>query len=376
MQNVGQAWLVLKITNSPFLLGLINTLQTLPVLLLALFVGVYVDRFPKRKLVIFAQVGLMAIAFILSILTFTNKVQYWHVAILATMLGILNTIDNPSRQSLMIELVGRDDLLNAIALNSSVFNLARIAGPALAGILIGYLGIGLCFFLNGLSYIAVIIGLIMMNVKEEKHIVKKKSSVMEDMAEGFKYVFRTPKIYTAMLLMLFINVFVLNFNVLVPVFTKIDLGMDASQYGILMSAMGIGALTGALTLATRARSGPQIKMLFIGAAGVSLFETILGLMHNYFLAMVFIAITGFFMIRFTATCNTTIQINSEDYIRGRVMSFYTLVFSGMTTVGSMYTGALSQYYGAGITFVVSGIIGAVSCLAVYIWGKKKDIGLG
>ncbi len=168
MQNIGQAWLILKLTNSPFLLGFITTLQTLPVLFLALFAGVYVDRFPKRKLVIFTQIGLMIVAFTLSILTFSGKAQYWHIAITALILGALNSIDNPARQALMIDLVGKDDLLNAIALNSSVFNLARIIGPAVAGILIGYLGIGLCFLLNGISYIAVITGLLLMDVKEKK----------------------------------------------------------------------------------------------------------------------------------------------------------------------------------------------------------------
>ncbi|WP_213996993.1 MFS transporter [Tepidanaerobacter syntrophicus] len=373
MQNIGQAWLILKLTNSPFLLGFITTLQTLPVLFLALFAGVYVDRFPKRKLVIFTQIGLMIVAFTLSILTFSGKAQYWHIAITALILGALNSIDNPARQALMIELVGKDDLLNAIALNSSVFNLARIIGPAVAGILIGYLGIGLCFLLNGISYIAVITGLLLMDVKEKRQNSRTNATVIHDMTEGVKYVFKTPNIYVPMLLMLLINVFTMNFNVLVPVFTKIDLGMEASQYGTLMAAMGIGALTGALTLAATAGSEPKMGILFLGAAGLSLFQGILGMMHNYYLSMVFLALTGFFMITFTASCNSIIQINSEDYIRGRVMSFYTLVFSGMTTVGSMYAGTLSEHYGAGMTFLISGIIGLASAIIIYFWSKKKNI---
>lgn len=231
MQNVGQAWLILQLTNSPFLLGLITTLQTLPVMLFSLFIGVYVDRFPKRKLVILAQTGLMILAFILSYLTLTGTVKYWHVAVLATILGFMNTIDNPSRQSLMIELVGKEDLLNAIALNSSAFNLARILGPAVAGILIGYLGIGICFLLNGLSYLAVIVSLLLMDVKEEKRTIDESSSVIKDMLEGVRYIFQTPRIYVAILLMFYISTFAMNFNILVPVFTKIDLGLEASQYG-------------------------------------------------------------------------------------------------------------------------------------------------
>lgn len=380
MQNIGQAWLVLKLTNSPFLLGLITTLQTLPVLLFALFAGVYVDRFPKRKLVIFSQSGLMTIAFILAILTLTNTVKYWHVAVLAVILGFLNTIDNPSRQSLMIELVGKDDLLNAIALNSSVFNLARIIGPAVAGILIGYFGLGLCFLFNGISFIAVLIGLFMMKMdeanlrKEDQPKGINPAGVMGDMKEGFSYLSQKPNIFTPLLLMLFLNVFAMNFNVLVPVFIKIDLGMQASHYGLMMTAMGIGALLGALTLATKVHQ-PQMKYLFMGAFGLSLFQGILGMIHSYIADMVLLGITGYFMIIFTAMCNSIIQVNAENYIRGRIMSFYTLVFIGMTTFGSMFAGSLSEYHGADSTFIVSGIIGVVSCVVIYFFGKKRGIQL-
>lgn len=375
MQNVGQAWLILQLTNSPFLLGLITTLQTLPIMIFSLFIGVFVDRFPKRNLVIFAQTGLMILAFTLSFLTLTGTVKYWHVAVLATMLGFMNTIDNPSRQSLMIELVGKEDLLNAIALNSSAFNLARIIGPAVAGIMIGYLGIGICFLINGLSFVAVIIGLLFIDVKGERRSIGQDTSVMKDMMEGIRYIFKTPKIYVAMLLMFFISTFAMNFNILVPVYTKMDLGLDASRYGFLMSAMGAGALAGALSLAAGSKRGPRMRLLFLGALGLSVFQGILGLMNNIYTAMIFIAITGFFMITFTATCNTTIQINSEDNIRGRVMSVYTLVFSGVAPIGSMYTGILSENMGAGMTFVISGVIGVASCLIAYMAGKNRGVSI-
>lgn len=375
MQNVGQAWLILQLTNSPFLLGLITTLQTLPVMLFSLFIGVYVDRFPKRKLVILAQTGLMILAFILSYLTLTGTVKYWHVAVLATILGFMNTIDNPSRQSLMIELVGKEDLLNAIALNSSAFNLARILGPAVAGILIGYLGIGICFLLNGLSYLAVIVSLLLMDVKEEKRTIDESSSVIKDMLEGVRYIFQTPRIYVAILLMFYISTFAMNFNILVPVFTKIDLGLEASQYGFLMSAMGVGALIGALSLAVRSKSGPHMRLLFLGAVGLSIFQGILGMTQNFYFAMILIALTGYFMITFTATCNTLIQINSEDHLRGRVMSVYTLVFVGVAPLGSMYSGTISEHFGAGMTFVISGIIGLVTCTIMYIIGRKRGISM-
>ncbi len=375
MQNVGQAWLILQLTNSPFLLGLITTLQTLPIMILSLFAGVYIDRFPKRNLVILTQTGLMILAFLLSFITLSGIAKYWHVAVLATLLGLLNTIDNPARQALLIDLVGKDDLLNAIALNSSAFNLARIIGPAVAGILIGYLGIGLCFLINGLSFVVVIIVLLRIDVKGEVRSMTDGASFKRDMAEGIRYVAKTPRIYVAMLLMFLISTFAMNFNILVPVFIKIDLGMNASRYGFLMAAMGGGALAGALTLAQSAKKGARMRVLFLGAFWFSIFEGILGFASGLGTSMIFIALTGFFMIIFSATCNTTVQVNSEDNVRGRVMSVYNLVYNGVAPIGSMYAGTLSENLGAGWTFVISGVIGVISCLIAYIAANKRKVSI-
>lgn len=371
MQNIGQAWLVLKLTNSAFKLGLVSALQFLPMMFLSLFVGTLIDRFPKRKVLLFTQSSLMILAAILATITYFNVVKYWHILILAMLLGFVNTLDNPTRQSFIIELVGKKDLMNAIALNSSIFNLARIVGPAIAGLLIGILGIAICFYLNALSFIAVLIGLWLINVPG-KPVVDKKYNVLGDLKEGLGYISTRPIIYLPLILLALISTFVMNFNVLIPVFAKQDLHRNAMGYGLLMTSMGVGSLMGALTLATRSRNGPKIEVLMAGALGMSVFQIILSMEKNYWLTAFTLLIVGFCSIIFTASVNTTIQLNAEDYIRGRVMSVYSLVFGGVTPIGSLYAGKITEMLGASMGFAVSGAIGVVSALLIrYIYYNKS-----
>lgn len=371
MQNIGQAWLVLKLTNSAFKLGLVNALQFLPMMFLSLFVGTLVDRFPKRKVLLFTQSSLMILAAVLATLTYFGVIRYWHVLVLALLLGFVNTLDNPTRQSFIIELVGREDLMNAIALNSSIFNLARILGPAVAGVLIGVLGIAVCFYLNALSFIAVLTGLWLIDVPDRVY-EKKEHSVLRDLKEGLIYISSKPIIYLPLILLALISTFAMNFNVIIPVFAKHDLHKNAMGYGFLMTSMGIGSLIGALTLAARSRMGPKIKVLMGGALGMSVFQIVLSLEKNYWWAAFTLLLVGFCSIVFTASVNTTLQLNSEDHIRGRVMSVYALVFGGVTPVGSLYAGKLTEMWGASIGFAVSGLIGVLSALAVmYMYFLKK-----
>nr|WP_026486608.1 MFS transporter [Caldanaerobius polysaccharolyticus] len=371
MQNIGQAWLVLKLTNSAFKLGLVSALQFLPMMFLSLFVGTLVDRFPKRKVLLFTQSSLMILAAVLATLTYFDVIRYWHVLVLALLLGFVNTLDNPTRQSFIIELVGRKDLMNAIALNSSIFNLARILGPAVAGVLIGVLGIAVCFYLNALSFIAVLTGLWLIDVPDRVY-EKKEYSVLKDLMEGLIYISARPIIYLPLILLAFISTFVMNFNVIIPVFAKHDLHKNAMGYGFLMTSMGIGSLIGALTLAARSRMGPRIKVLMGGALGMSAFQIVLSFEKNYWLAAFTLLVVGFCSIVFTASVNTTLQLNSDDHIRGRIMSVYALVFGGVTPVGSLYAGKLTEEWGASTGFAVSGLIGVLSALAVmYMYFLKK-----
>ncbi|WP_009610365.1 MFS transporter [Caldanaerobacter subterraneus] len=357
MQNIGQGWLVLELTNSSFLLGLISAVQFLPMMLFSLFAGVIVDRFPKRKLILFTQSSFAVTSFILATLTALKVINYWEILILALINGFLNTIDVPARQSFIIDLVGKKDLMNAIALNSAVFNAARIIGPAIAGILIGKLGYAICFYLNSASFIAVIIGLILITVEGVTPKLKDaKTRIIEDLKDGMTYIKNMPVILHTILMIAVLSTFSMNFNVLVPVFTKNVLHREATGYGLLMSAMGIGALIGALTLASISKRGVKPVYLFAGGIGLGLFQILIGIQNSYTLTAFLLALSGWFMVTFTSSANTTIQINSADEFRGRVMSVYSLVFGGVTPIGSMYAGTLSQRFGPHITFIVSGVI--------------------
>ena len=220
MQNIAQPWLAYTLTKSPFLLSLIGTLQFTPMLLFSLFAGVFIDKFSKKKILIFTQSASLVITFILALLVWTNNIQYWQIVVMATALGLVNVLDMPTRQAFVIELVGREDLMNAVALNSSVFNIARIIGPALAGILMGYAGISVCFFINSISFAAVVISLIVIKPIEMHNGLKKSSKILTDIKDGLKYIYKNELLFNTILVMTIVGTFVMNFNVLVPVFAK------------------------------------------------------------------------------------------------------------------------------------------------------------
>lgn len=369
MQTIGQSWLVLQITKSAFKLGIVNAMQFLPMMFLALFAGTLVDKYPKRKVLLITQTSLMILAVILASLTFFNVVQYWHILLLAILLGIVNTLDMPTRQAFFVELVGREDLMNAIALNSSIFNLARIIGPAVAGVLIGFLGIAVCFYLNALSFIAVIAGIWMIDIPGDNSFVKDKDQIkgtMENIIDGLKYIGSKPVILFPLVLLAITSTFVMNYTTLVPIYAKQNLGQEALGYGILMTSMGIGSLIGALTLAASSKTGPKKLVLLSGALGMSLFTAILGFTGNYIFACVLLMVVGFFAITFTGSVNSTIQLNSDDNMRGRVMSVFSLVFGGVTPIGSLYAGKLAESAGAPLCIAISGVIGIIASAAVWV----------
>lgn len=378
MQNIGQSWLVLQLTDSSFKLGLVSAVQFLPMTLFSLFAGSIIDRLPKKRVLLFTQTALMFLAALLAGLTYFRLVRYWHVLVFATLLGIVNTLDMPARQSFFAELAGKKDLTNAIALNSTIFNLARILGPAVAGFMIGLLGISTCFFINALSFVAVLCCIILIDTG----FIKKTASdisirgMFGDIKEGFTFISSRKTIILPLVLLLLNSIFVMNFNVLVPIFAKRGFGMNASGYGLLMTCMGIGSFTGALTLAAKSKSSPDFKILLRGAIGMSVLLTVLGFENSYILACGTMVLIGFCMISFTALVNSTIQVNSADNMRGRVMGFYTLVFGGMTPFGSLYAGKLTDVAGVSLCMVISGVIGLFSSLAVvYFYNKFFSKGI-
>lgn len=364
MQNLAQGWLVLQMTNSPFLLGVVTAVQFAPLLLFSLVAGVAADRVPKRKLLLATQSGSALTAFTLGILTLTGKVQYWHVLTLAALLGTINSFDTPTRQSFIVELVGKKDLMNAIALNSTAFNAARVIGPAIAGLAIGKLGIAPCFLLNAASFLAVIAGLAAIRGDDNARDRSQEEAVWKKIGEGLRFIRKTPVIKRTITLTGILSVFVMNFNVLVPILARDTLGQQAEGYGYLMSATGIGSFIGAVSLAFISSRGPRRKLLTAGALGLCLFQLLLAVNRSYSLALVLLALTGWSMITYVASANTTLQLNSPDHLRGRVMSVYTMVFLGMTPLGSLFSGALSQVGGAPLGFAAGSLIGLASTAAV------------
>ncbi|MEL1135839.1 MFS transporter [Desulfitobacterium sp. THU1] len=364
-QNIGQVWLVLQLTNSPFLLGLVSAMQFIPTMLFSLQAGAWIDRLPKRNVLIVTQSIFMVLAFTLAILVGTGAIQYWMLITMAFILGIANTFDIPARQAFIIELVGREHLANGIALNSAIFNGARLIGPAIAGIIMGFWGPMWCFLINGFSFIGVLGILIFVQaIPHGEGIMPKHKSLKGDIFDGLSYIRRTPRILVIMIMMGFLSAIAMNFNVLVPVLAKIDLQEEALGYGLLMSSLGFGALVGALTVAIRSAEGPQPRLLLVGAFGLGIFNIIVGLQNTYFSSALFLVFLGWSMIVFSASANSLIQIAVDGPYRGRVMSAYNLVFGGMIPVGSLYAGTLSDFWGAKVTFVISGILTSIFMLGI------------
>ncbi|EKQ51630.1 MULTISPECIES: MFS transporter [unclassified Clostridium] len=370
MQNIAQPWLAYTLTNSPFLLSLIGIAQFTPMLIFSLFAGVIVDKFPKKKILVFTQLSSLIITLILAILVWIGQVQYWHILVLSTILGVINTIDMPTRQSVVIELVGKEDLMNAIALNSMVFNLARIIGPAIAGIVMGYEGIAFCFFINAISFGAVLISLIFIKLTPVERKAKKNADVIEEIKDGLRYIYKKKILLYTVFVLAIVGTFAMNFNVLVPVFAKQILNQNEAGFGILMSFMGFGSFLGAMFIATQSKTGPKKFMIYIVPLIVGVSLIITGYTNMYLLTGIFLAITGFFFIAFTSSANSTLQLNSNNEYRGRVMSVYALVFSGSTPFGNLYAGLFAEHFNARIGFAACGAAIVLLMIPLFVYKVK------
>jgi MFS family permease len=353
MQRTAQQWVVYQLTKSPFILGLVGVCQFTPMLLFALFAGVLADRFPKKGFLMVTQTVQMIQAFILAALLWSGQVQYWHILILAGFLGLANTFDMPVRQSFYIELVGKDDLVSAIGLNSTVMNVGRITGPAVAGLFLSYFGAPLCFLANGLSFIAVLAGLF--HIKSYTvNIREKTNDIIREITDGLRYIFSKRILAEAVSAMLIVGTLAMNSDVIIPVFARVTLQQQASGYSLMLTAMRIGSLIGSLLFASQRECDLVERMLFKSAMMLSLFLIITGLVHNYYLALLSLAGVGFFNIIFMATVNSTIQLNSNDEYRCRTMSVYSLVLTGTSPLGNFFTGFVTEKLGPNISFFSSG----------------------
>jgi MFS family permease len=371
MQSVGQSWLVLELTNSPFRLGLIGTLQFGPILLFSFLGGAISDRAHKRRLLVGTQSALMIQAFALSALVWSGHVQFWHVAVLASLYGLANTLDMPTRQSYMADLVPRGDLMNAIALNSAVFNGARVVGPAAAGLLVARYGTAAAFLFNGLSFLAVIAALLAIRTQGAPR-ARSGLGMGAEIAQGVRYALGTPRIALVFGLLLSVSLFLVNMNVLVPLIARNVLHEGAHGFGLLMASLGLGAVVGALTIAVVAVGRPPLGLVVVPAVSAALLLFLLSFVYRFGLAAAVLMALGFAQIMFMTSCNTTVQITVPDELRGRIMGLYALVFAGMTPIGALLMGTIAERWGVARACQVGGTMGLLLVVTLtLLWQRRQ-----
>ena len=356
MQKVSQPWLVLLLGGSYIQLGIVVALQFLPSLLLAPLGGVLADRVDKRRLLMVTQSIAALQALVLFGLTVTNVVEIWHIMVLALALGFVNALDMPVRQSFAAELVPREELMNAITLNSASFNLARVVGPAVAGITLAIFGPAFNFAINAVSYLGVLIALRRMDPTAMQPIARpvETPSIRSSLSEGIRYALRTPNVLWPLVLLAGVGTFGMNFQTLLPLFARYTLHLDADGFGALFAAMGVGSLIGSLTLAFIGSRRPLVWMILGGASSFVLFELLLGLSRSLFAAFIVIVFVGFSSMLMVNTINVTVQRNVPDALRGRVMALYVTVFAGSTPIGGLIAGGVAQAWGPPAGFLVGG----------------------
>ncbi len=354
MQSIAEAWLVYRLTGSAALLGLLGFVSQIPIFLLSPAGGLAADRWPRRSMVIATQIASMTLAFILAALTLTGRIKIWEIITLATLLGVVNAFDVPGRQSFLIEMVGRDDLLNAIALNSSMFNLARLVGPAIAGFLVAVVGEGWCFFLNGVSYLAVIAGLLLMRDLNQTQS-HDGSAPLEKLREGIRFARHTRPIRALLILIAVVSFMALPYNVLMPIFAGSILGRGAAGLGWLMGMVGLGAMGGAIAIAMRRELRGLGNVAGYCAMGLGLFLMLFSFSRWYWLSLLLLIPAGFTMMMHFTSINTLIQAMVPDQLRGRVMSLYSMMFLGMAPLGSLLAGYVAKYIGAPPTVAIGGL---------------------
>jgi MFS family permease len=361
MQNVAQSWLVYRLTGSSALLGMVGFAGQIPVFLISPLGGLIADRYSRQRTVIATQTSALILAFVLAGLTLTGRVQVAHIFVLAALLGVVNAFDIPARQSFLVEMVGREDLINAIALNSSMFNGARIVGPAVAGILVAAIGEGWCFFANGVSYIAVIIGLIMIQVPPAA--TPKKGSAISHIAEGFRFAAHTTPIRALLLLLGLVSLTGMPYAVLMPVFADQIFHSGARGLGILMGFSGAGALIGALALATRQGVTGLGRWVAVatGVFGASLI--LFSFSRSFWIAAAMLVPVGTAMMTQMGASNTLIQTMTPDPLRGRVMSVYSMMFMGMAPAGALLAGVMADRFGAPFTVAAGGVVAIAGSIA-------------
>ena len=367
MQSVAQAWLVLQITGSGVDLGITVGLQFGPVLVLGAWAGALADRIDKRRLLMATQTAAALFALILAALTFADVVTIWMIWVLAGLTGVAVALDLPSRQSFVFEMVGPDDLANAVGLNAVIINSSRIVGPAIGGLLIAAVGVASCFLFNAVSFIAVIVALAMMRTAElrpSKPVRRRPGQVRE----GLRYVWRTPELRIPLAMLAVVSTLAYNYSVVLPLLTKDVYGRGGGAYGALSAAMGVGALAGALLMASRAR--PSRRLLVTSAFAFGVVTVLLAFAPSYLWGMALLVPMGAAGVLFISTVNSLLQLNADDAMRGRVMALWAVVFLGSTPIGGPLTGLIARGFGVRAAVAVGGVAALATAAGAY-WALRR-----
>ena len=353
MQTIAQAILVLELTDSKVALGTVTMLQFLPITMFVLFAGVIADRVRKRDFIIGTRVLAMVQAAVMAALVWTGTVELWHVYVLAFVLGVANAFEQPARQAFIVEMVGKDDLMNAIALNSGMFNGARLVGPAIGGLIIAAFGLKWAFTLNALSFIPIIGALLLMNTAalHSSQRTAPPGNPLRELREGLSFCFRTPGALVIIILVAIIGTFGYNFTVMLPLLARYVLERGSAGLGFMTAAVGLGALIAALALASRDRV--TMRTLFVGGAAFGALLAAVALSQWYLVTLVFLLLLGFANTTFAATANTSLQLVAPDALRGRVMALYMLLFAGSTPIGGYLTGLMAEHLGVTTAILVN-----------------------
>jgi MFS family permease len=370
MQSIGQSWLVLELTGSPFSLGVVNALQFLPILFLSPVGGTLSDRLGKRRILLVTQATMMVQAFALAALVRSGHVRYWHVAVLAVIYGLGRAIDIPARQAFLTDLVGRPDVPNAVALNSVVFNGARIVGPGVAGLLIARFDVAIAFFLNGVSFIAVLLALLAMRTEGHPDPAGRLG-LRQGLLGAVSYAASTPAVTFTLALLVVVSLLALNFNIIVPLIARDVLNEGAQGFGLLMSSLGAGAIVGALSVAFLRRGRPPFSLLAGSGAVLSAGVVVLSLARHFGLAVGVLAVLGCFQIVFSTGCNVALQLTAPDALRGRVMGLYAMAFAGVTPFGSLLIGTMAEHLGVRAACALGGTSGLAAIGVLAFFARRR-----
>jgi MFS family permease len=373
IQSIGQSWLVYSITKSAVLLGIMGALQFIPVLLFSVFAGSLIDRVSKRNIIIATQAFSIFLSLTSAIPIWAGHINIYHIIALAIFQGFINTFDMPARQAFISDLVEPKNLVNAIAINSSVFNAARIIGPAFAGLLMGYFGIAVCFLLNAFGFIIAQLLVLRINIPFIKNagIQNSKPSILSDTRMGLIYLSKNKNLYKILLSVAAMGIFALNFNILIPILSSNVFNQTEAGFGLLMTAMGIGSFIGALLLAAKSKFISGKITLVVMPFIVSLLLIFTGVINDYYIVMFLLALSGLSNTLFFTSANSSLQLMTTDEYRGRINSLYTLVYGGTAPIGNFLAGIITEKYGVQYGFILTGILNAVFIIPIILIRKPK-----